>query len=43
MRENISVQKVSKIVFSGPYFLVFSPNTGKYSQEKLPIWTVFTQ
>ena len=23
-------------VFSGPYFLVFSPNTGKYGPEKTP-------
>ena len=29
--------------FSGPYFLVFSPNTGKYGSEKLHILTLFTQ
>ena len=23
-------------VFSGPYFTVFNPNTGKYGQEKTP-------
>ena len=33
-------------VFSGPYFPVFSLNTGKMgtrTQEKLRIWTLFTQ
>ena len=30
-------------VFSGPYFPVFSPNTGKYGPEKLRIWTLSTQ
>ena len=36
--------KVSKYrVFSGPYFPVFSPNTGKYGPEKLRISTLFTQ
>ena len=29
--------------FSGPYFPVFSPNTGKYGPEKLSIWTLLTQ
>ena len=29
--------------FSGAYFPVFSPNTGKTDQEKLRIWTRFTQ
>ena len=30
-------------VFSGPYFSVFSPNTGKYVPKKIRIWTFFTQ
>ena len=30
-------------IFSGPYFLVFSPNTGKYVREKLRIWILLTQ
>ena len=39
-----TVWKVSKYgVFSGPYFLVFELNTGKYGPEKLRIWTLFTQ
>ena len=33
----ITAQKVSKYgVFSGPYFVVFSPNTGKYGPVKTP-------
>ena len=41
-RENpFTVWKVSKYgVISGPYFSVFSPDTGKY---ELRIWTIFTQ
>ena len=27
--------------FSGPYFPVFSPNTGKYGSEKTPYWDTF--
>ena len=30
-------------IFSGPYFPVFSPNTGKYVPEKLRIWILLTQ
>ena len=34
--------KVSKYgVFSGPYFLVFSPNTWKYGPEKTPYLQTF--
>ena len=34
--------KVSKYgVFSGPYFPVFSPNTGKYGPEKTPYLDTF--
>ena len=29
--------------FSGPYFPVFSPNTGKYGQKKLRIWNILAQ
>ena len=29
--------------FSGPYFPIFSPNTGKYGPEKPRIWTLFAQ
>ena len=29
--------------FSGPYFSVFSPNTGNMDQKKLRIGTLFTQ
>ena len=29
--------------FSGPYFPVFSPNTGKCGPGKTRIWTLFTQ
>ena len=30
-------KKLSKYgVFSGPYFTVFSPNTGNYGPEKIP-------
>ena len=28
------------VVISGPYFPVFSPNTGKYGPEILRIWTL---
>ena len=28
-------------VFSGPYFPVFSPNTGKYGPEKTPYFDTF--
>ena len=28
-------------IFSGPYFLVFGMNAGKYGQKKLRIWTIF--
>ena len=28
-------------VFSGPYFPVFSPNTGKYEPEKTPFLDTF--
>ena len=36
------MRKVSKYgVFSGPYFLVFSPNTGKYGPEKTPYMDTF--
>ena len=36
--------KVSKHgVFSGPYFLVFGLNTGKYDQKKLSVSTLSTQ
>ena len=28
-------------VFSGPYFPVFSPNTGKYRPEKIPYLDTF--
>ena len=36
--------KVSKYgVFSGPYFQIFSPNTGKHLPEKLRILILFTQ
>ena len=28
-------------VFSGPYFPVFSPNTGKYGPEKTPYLDTF--
>ena len=34
--------KLSKCgVFSGPYFPVFSPNTGKYGPEKSPYLDTF--
>ena len=37
-----TVRKVSKYeVFSGPYFPVFSPNTGKYGPEKPPYLDTF--
>ena len=38
------VWKVSKYgVFYRRYFLIFSPNMGKYDPQKLRIWTLFTQ
>ena len=38
----ITASKVSKYgVFSGPYFLVFSQNTGKYGPEKTPYFDTF--
>ena len=41
---SITAWKVSKYgVFSGPYFPVFSPNRGKYGQEKLRIRSLLTQ
>ena len=41
IRQN-TVWKVSKYwVFSGPYFPVFSPNTGKYVPEKTPCLDTF--
>ena len=37
-----AASKVTKyIVFSGPYFLVLSPNTGKYGPEKTPYLDTF--
>ena len=40
----LTAWNVSKYgVFSGLYFPVFSPNTGKYGPKKLRIWTLFTQ
>ena len=37
-----TARKVSKyVVFSGPYFPVFSPNTGKYGLEKTPYLGTF--
>ena len=40
--EPITAWKVSKYgVFSGPYFLVFGLNTGKYGQEKAPYLDTF--
>ena len=37
-----TVRKVSKYrVFSGPYFPVFSPNTGKYEPEITPYLDTF--
>ena len=38
----ITAWKVSKYgVFSGPYFPVFSPNTGKHVPEKIPYLGTF--
>ena len=35
-------KKLSKYrVFSGPYFTVFSPNTGNYRPEKIPYLDTF--
>ena len=40
--ELVTIPKISKYgVFSGPYFLVFSPNTGKYGPEKTPYLDTF--
>ena len=37
-----TASKVSKYgVFSGPYFVAFSPNTGKYEPEKTPYLDTF--
>ena len=37
-----TVRKVSKYgVFSGPYFPVLSPNTGRYRPEKTPYFDTF--
>ena len=36
------VKSVQIRSFSGPYFAVFGPKTGKYGPEKT-IWTFFTQ
>ena len=37
-----TVRNVSKYgVFSGPYFHVFSPNTGKHGPEKTPYLEIF--
>ena len=45
--QNLALRALRKIsryrVFSGPYFPVFSPNTGKYGQKKLRIRALFTQ
>ena len=39
-----TTQKVSEYgVFSGPYFPVFTPNTGKYWPEKTPYLDIFEQ
>ena len=39
---SITAWKVSKYgVISGPYFPVFSPNTGKYGPEKTPYLDAF--
>ena len=40
-RNSYTARKVSKSgVSSGPYFPVFSPNTGKYEPEKAPYYGV---
>ena len=36
--KNVQIQ-----TFSGPYFSVFSPNTGKQGPEKLRIWSFLVQ
>ena len=42
VQQKYTVRKVIKYeVFSGQFFPVFGPNTGKY-QKKLHIWTFFT-
>ena len=35
------VKSIQIRVFSGPYFSVLSPNTGKYKPEKTPYWDTF--
>ena len=38
----VTTRKVSKYgVFSGPYFTIFSPKTGKYEPEKTPYLDTF--
>ena len=37
------VKSVQTRSFSGTYFPLFSQNTRKITQKKLPIWTLFTQ
>ena len=40
--KQFTVWKVIKYgVFSAPYFPIFSPNTGKYGQEKTPYLDTF--
>ena len=40
--KRVTARKVSKYgVFSGPYFPLFSPNTGKYGSEKTPFLETF--
>ena len=36
-----SVKSVQIRIFSGPYFYVFGPNTGKYGPEKTPYLDTF--
>ena len=36
-------KKSADEVFSGPYFSVFSPNTGKYRPEKTEHWKIRTR
>ena len=42
-RNTHCVKSVRIRIFSGPYFPVFSPNTGEYGSEKLQIQTLFLQ
>ena len=40
--DTVTAWKMSKYgVFSGPYFFVFSPNTGKYGSGKIPYFHIF--